>query len=159
MADGKEGFHNNEHIKQNHCKEGKLKPEIPAAQPPKCPQCNSQKLWRDGLRYKNNEQPIQRWLCRDCALRFSNPYRSLSERSEHVSTLHTKSSYTHRALPFHRLVCVTEAEGTKNLAEETTVKSEAEARQPTTITNTTIKGKIIEYSFHLQKQGYAPETI
>ena len=45
------------------------------------------------------------------------------------------------------------------MAEETTVKSEAEARQPTTITNTTIKGKIIEYSFHLQKQGYAPETI
>jgi len=43
--------------------------------------------------------------------------------------------------------------------EETTVKSEAEARQPTITTNTVTKGKIVEYSFYMQKQGYAPETI
>ena len=42
---------------------------------------------------------------------------------------------------------------------ETAVKNEAEARQPTTTTNAINKGKIVEYSFHMQKQGYSPETI
>jgi integrase len=53
---------------------------------------------------------------------------------------------------------VTEAEGSKNLAE-IAVKNKAEARQPTTTTNTIIKGKIVGYCFHMQKQGYSPETI
>jgi len=155
----KAGFHGNEHTWQSGLTNRKLEPDTPAAQPPKCPQCNSQRVWRDGLRYRgNNGEPIQRWQCRDCALRFSQIHHSLSERSEHVSTVHTKSSYTHPALLFTRQVCVTEAEGSKNLAE-TAVKSEAEARQPTTTTDAINKGKLVEYSFYMQKQGYAPETI
>jgi len=158
MSRGKAGFHSSEHTWQSGKPRGKLELETSAAQPPKCPQCNSQRVWRDGLRYsRSNGETIQRWLCRHCALRFSQPHRSLSERSEHVSTLHTKSSYTNPTLLFTRQVCVL-AEDSKNLAE-TAVKSEAEARQPTTTTDAIIKGKIVEYSFYMQKQGYAPETI
>lgn len=36
-----------------------------------CPQCGSNRLYRDGLRY-TVEGKIQRWLCKDCFLRFSN---------------------------------------------------------------------------------------
>ncbi len=40
---------------------------------PPCPQCNSKRLWRDSKRYTAAGDEIQRWLCRDCGLRFSDP--------------------------------------------------------------------------------------
>ena len=36
-----------------------------------CPQCGSNRLYRDGIRYLTNGENIQRWLCRTCAYRFS----------------------------------------------------------------------------------------
>ncbi len=38
----------------------------------RCPECGSPKLWHDGLRYVYNDI-IQRWLCRKCGKRFSDP--------------------------------------------------------------------------------------
>lgn len=35
-----------------------------------CPQCASQRIWKDGLRYIKNGE-VQRWLCRNCGFRFS----------------------------------------------------------------------------------------
>jgi hypothetical protein len=46
-------------------------PRLP--QFPQCPKCSSKNLWRDGLRYPMFGSPIQRWLCRDCGFRFSDP--------------------------------------------------------------------------------------
>jgi integrase len=40
---------------------------------PLCPQCGSQKTWKDGLRYSLTGDSIQRWLCRNCGNRFSQP--------------------------------------------------------------------------------------
>ncbi|MGQ9507681.1 MAG: DUF7838 family putative zinc beta-ribbon protein, partial [Candidatus Bathycorpusculaceae bacterium] len=37
-----------------------------------CPQCGSQRLYKDGIRYTLNGQS-QRWLCRDCNYRFTEP--------------------------------------------------------------------------------------
>ena len=37
-----------------------------------CPQCGSNRIYRDGIRYLTNGENIQRWLCRDCGLRFSD---------------------------------------------------------------------------------------
>jgi integrase len=37
----------------------------------KCPACGSKRLYRDGLRYLPSGATIQRWLCRNCGLRFS----------------------------------------------------------------------------------------
>jgi len=53
-------------------KTGKLDLPGPLAQPPKCPECTSQKLWRDGLLYTKQGE-VQRWLCRNCGRRFSDP--------------------------------------------------------------------------------------
>ena len=36
-----------------------------------CPQCGSNRLYKDGLRYLSKENSVQRWLCRDCGYRFS----------------------------------------------------------------------------------------
>ena len=40
---------------------------------PKCPQCGSNKLYKDGLRYLADGTTVQRWLCRECGYRFTNP--------------------------------------------------------------------------------------
>jgi len=44
----------------------------PSSQPPKCPECGSSKVWRDGLRYLSDGRAVQRWLCRSCGFRFSD---------------------------------------------------------------------------------------
>ncbi|MEM2614185.1 MAG: hypothetical protein QXO15_08180 [Nitrososphaerota archaeon] len=41
------------------------------SQLPKCPKCNSEYIWRDGLRYLSDGRAVQRWLCRSCGFRFS----------------------------------------------------------------------------------------
>ncbi|MGC8999342.1 MAG: IS1/IS1595 family N-terminal zinc-binding domain-containing protein, partial [Candidatus Bathyarchaeia archaeon] len=38
-----------------------------------CPQCGSKRLYRDGLRYLADGSSVQRWLCRECAYRFTDP--------------------------------------------------------------------------------------
>ena len=40
---------------------------------PKCPECGSERVWRDGIRYLSNGSSVQRWLCRSCGYRFSEP--------------------------------------------------------------------------------------
>src|SRR3990170_3588604 len=47
-------------------------------QPPKqpklkCPQCASERLYKDGMRYLSDGESVQRWLCRECCYRFSKP--------------------------------------------------------------------------------------
>ena len=65
------GFHNEEHTRQSGLNDGKLNREVQAHQPPiQCPQCQSQRIWKDGLR-RVADKKIQRYLCRECAFRFS----------------------------------------------------------------------------------------
>lgn len=37
----------------------------------KCPECGSESVFKDGLRYPREGSPIQRFLCRICGFRFS----------------------------------------------------------------------------------------
>ncbi|MGC8999178.1 MAG: IS1/IS1595 family N-terminal zinc-binding domain-containing protein, partial [Candidatus Bathyarchaeia archaeon] len=50
----------------------------------KCPQCGSKRLYRDGLRYLSDGSTVQRWLCRECTYRFTDPKtkRSLNCQGE-----------------------------------------------------------------------------
>ena len=41
--------------------------------PPRCPECGSDRVWRDGWRRLRDGRRVQRYLCRDCGLRFSEP--------------------------------------------------------------------------------------
>lgn len=41
-----------------------------AKQVVKRPQCSSQRVYKDGIRYKRFGE-VQRYLCRDCSYRFS----------------------------------------------------------------------------------------
>jgi integrase len=119
---------------------------------PLCPQCGSNKLWRDGLRYSDFGDIIQRWLCRKCGFRFSD-VRDV-ERAwstfERVQNVETKSLRIAVDTVTNRQICVTE---TKNLAAE---QQTIEVPRRSEIDN---KGKLLQYAWTMQQQGYAPDTV
>jgi len=125
--------------------------------PPACPDCGATKIWRDGFRYNRaNGNPVQRWLCTECGYRFSESSWEGSEESQHHQKVHRQSLNYIDAIPFPRQVCVL-AEDSKNLATVET-RQENPTREGTTL-NADVKGKVVEYAWWMQKQGYAPESI
>jgi len=101
-----------------------------------CPNCHGKRIWRDGLRETRNVS-VQRFLCRECSYRFSES-PSLSADSFNIAA---------------RQVCVA-LRGAKNLATATETKTVAGDLE-----KEDAKGKIIEYLWHLNKEGRKPLTI
>ena len=98
MAEGKAGFHDNvEHTWQSGSSNGKLEHETPAAQPPKCPECDDLKTWKDGLR-KTRNGDVQRWLCRNCGYRFSEPKVKVNIPSEFGKTSHPRKNVSNSTI-------------------------------------------------------------
>jgi len=121
---------------------------------PICPECGSERLWKDGLRrimlsindnndvndYVQHISPkVQRYLCRACGYRFSS------------SELKYKKNLS---VTDNRQVCDAEAEGSKNLV---TVETQETGQREATTAD--VKGKIVEFLWHLKKEGYAEDTI
>ncbi|MDI6805133.1 MAG: hypothetical protein QMD20_00535 [Candidatus Bathyarchaeia archaeon] len=67
----------------------------------KCPQCNSQSLYKDGLRYLTNGETVQRFLCRKCGYRFSQTNRNCSDKSQHVQKVQRQILNSPDALLFN----------------------------------------------------------
>ena len=119
---------------------------------PLCPQCKSKRVWRDAHRYSVYGDKIQRWLCRDCDLRFSDPNDVKNSWSSHEKEARTKLSNEIKMtddLVTSCQICVKE---TKNLVAEQQIEV---LRR----TEADVKGKIIEHAFWMQKEGYAESTI
>lgn len=147
MAKGEVGFHDNKHTWRSGSNEGKLVSETPAAQPPRCPQCGNSRLYKDGLRYLTDDSNVQRWLCRDCAHRFSE--KPLQEKRDWQIN-------TPALIVSKRQVCELLTEDSKNLTEVTRQEqAQREGTQPTA----DVKGNIVSFLFHLEKEGYAKDTI
>ncbi len=97
-----------------------------------CPNCHSKQIWKDGIR-KTRNGFVQRFLCRDCVYRFSdNPYKQCQSNNN------------------HQLCVIKKA---KKLDNPTKIKIVAVDKKNTQ------KGQIIQFCFHLKKQGYAEATI
>ena len=99
---------------------------------------------------------VQRWLCRNCAHRFSQTGWKGSNNSQRVSTVDTQSLNRSSTYPSKRQVCELLTEESKNLTEVT--RQETASREGTTQT-ADAKGKIIEFMWILKKQGYSEQTI
>ena len=126
---------------------------------PLCPQCGCFKVWRDGLRYSMFGDKIQRWLCRNCGLRFSDieDVQKAWSTFERVERIHTKPL---RVLKWksNRQISADLKEG-KNLAiVEPGKAAQREGTSAQTPDQATVKGKIVEYAFKMQKEGYAELT-
>ncbi|MGA3288900.1 MAG: tyrosine-type recombinase/integrase [Candidatus Bathyarchaeia archaeon] len=96
-----------------------------------CPNCHSKRNWKDGIR-ETNFGSIQRFYCRDCGYRFS-------EKSYKDCLLNESS----------QLCAILEEAKKLDTATET----------KTVAGDTTNQGSIIDFLWHLKKQGYSDATI
>jgi len=133
--------------------EGKSSPEGDIGSSPLCPKCGSKRVWRDSKRFTADGFEVQRWLCRDCSLRFSDSKDLImaKQAARAVETVESKVLKRADGLLNSSQICVT-TEETKNLVAEQQItevlrRNEAE-----------VKGKIIEHAFWMQKEGYAEAT-
>jgi integrase/ribosomal protein S27AE len=107
---------------------------------PRCPECGSSKIVKDGIRYLNDGSQVQRWLCGTCF------YRFIPEDHKRQRTHYNGRECAERKDPKNshsQVSCMTEiVEQTsrENLHKET-------------------KGKILSFAWHMQKQGLSPNTI
>ena len=131
---------------------------VDAGTSPQCPQCRSKNAWRDGLRYQNPESRIiQRWLCRECGLRFSDPNTDKRTAAvvETVETVETKQLKRRNDKVTTRQIGVKE---TKNLDPQQN-KDVVEISQSQTH-QTTIQGEIVNFLWYLKKKGkFSDATI
>jgi integrase len=73
-------------------KAGRLGSQTQTTQPPiRCPECGGERPWRDGLRHLKDGLTVQRWLCRACGYRFSQPMVELDTHDEPFETPHPRS--------------------------------------------------------------------
>ena len=121
---------------------------------PLCPQCGGKKLWRDGHRQSIFGDDIQRWLCRTCGFRFSDPeeVKNSWSKQKKITPNSEESLKTPNDIVDSRQICVTETKNLVSAAETKTVAGEKE-------TSLRARGAIIEFAFWMQKQGYDSETI
>jgi len=79
----------------------------------------------------------------------------------HDDSLASRVEKTLNSLRFYNRKCqvrVTETQGAKNLAEVES-RTEKQAAGATKLSKENLRGKVVEYSFWLKKQGYAKSTI
>jgi integrase/predicted RNA-binding Zn-ribbon protein involved in translation (DUF1610 family) len=65
----------------------------PKYESPKCPECGSRQIWKDGIRYTTSGK-IQRYLCRECGYRFSEPNVKVNVTSQTGELLHPGANLT-----------------------------------------------------------------
>ena len=107
---------------------------------PRCPECGSEKTVKDGKRRLADGSTVQRYTCKNCGYRFSDP------RTRQIFKVRSGiTSYAATGRAVQKLVEVKE-EGLKAGMREVTL-------------NADVKGKILEYAWHLRKKGRSPETI
>ena len=129
---------------------------------PSCPECGSQRLYKDGIRYTKTGQ-VQRYICRDCGYRFSDPNRqkttrfSRSDISKHAQRIHTQFLKSMEAIPYYRQICAAQPKGAKNLAAA--IKEGEKQAAGATGQTTDVQGKIIEFMWKLKKEAYSEATI
>ena len=118
-----------------------------------CPQCGSIKVWRSAKRYTVDGDEIQRWFCRDCGSRFSDPddlKKVQMRRRSEILELSNEIKSGNYSINTSQ-ICVKE---TKNLdAEPQTI--EVLRRNETD----DFKQKILEYAWWLKKNGKSDSTI
>ena len=116
-------------------------------QPPKqpklkCPQCSSESLYKDGMRYLSSVEWVQRWLCRTCGYRFSEKPPQKNQGW---------SINTQPGLTSIRQIC---ALGAKNLelAQKTNICARDEKLPPN------VAGLVAQFLAYLEKEGFCKES-
>ncbi|MEM3825926.1 MAG: tyrosine-type recombinase/integrase [Candidatus Bathyarchaeia archaeon] len=128
-----------------------------------CPRCGSKRLYKDGLRYLTDGTGVQRWLCRNCGYRFTEPNfkRSIqwknppfSLNSENILDYNCRGNDDPSWRDSTAL-----GRAVQTLA---TVEKEEEKRAAgaaTKLNASEIHGKLLEFLWWMKKQGYRESTV
>ena len=111
-----------------------------------CPQCNSQKTWKDGIR-ETAFGGVQRYLCRKCSYRFSEPKPQQVSHESVKQSLNMHSVLVSR----YRLCAISEAKKL-DAAETKTVAGENSQLKAD------VEGLVAQYMAYLEREGHAQET-
>jgi len=106
---------------------------------PSCPECGSTRLFKDGKRKLADGSKVQRYLCRDCGYRFTDP-----NKRQIIKIRNNIESYAATLRAVTKLV---------------EVKEETEGSLQTRETTSDLKSLLFNYAWFLKKNGYAPSTI
>jgi integrase len=127
-----------------------------SSQIPLCPKCGTRKVWRDGIRSQMFGLPIQRWLCRNCSFRFSDPedVARAKKAFEDVQTIESKSIKSASDYTINRQICVNDVKETKTLAAEKQIVSTIPQ-----INQVDPKSAIVDFLWQLKRKNYSEDTI
>ncbi|MCL6578336.1 MAG: hypothetical protein K6T73_03000 [Candidatus Bathyarchaeota archaeon] len=128
-------------------------------QPISCPDCGSTKLYRDGLRYLSDGSSVQRWLCRNCGYRFTDP--------NHKAKTGWRNLPSGLNLPFGLLYSCQGNDdpdrrvpsARKAVTTLATVENENEKRAAGATETNTMATLILDYAWNVKKCGLAEQTI
>ena len=125
-----------------------------------CPQCGSERLYKDGLRYLKDGSTVQRWLCRNCGYRFSeskNKENHVCSADRNIRKIAPLRLKTWSDLSYGCQVGACRQSEAKNLVK---VESRQEkAQREGTVQAADIKGKIVEFLWYLKKNGIKSITL
>ena len=154
MAGGKVGFQIDSGVLGRKQDADRKSVESRLRQPPKqpklkCPECTSERLYKDGFRYPEERISIQRWLCRDCGFRFSDPQDQTKyhDALQHIETIQSKTLKSRSTKVNTRQICALEA---KNLDPTSEIKTVAGMEKTT---EADLKGKLLQFEFYCKKEG------
>jgi len=117
---------------------------------PACLQCGSKSLYKDGLRYLADGSTVQRWLCRNCGYRFTDPTK------RQILKIRSPLNFNCQVGGKEDLPKNLASKAALALAEATEKTGSGHAGATETAE---VKGKIIEFLWWAEKQGLSPETI
>ena len=157
-GEGKAGFASERIFGNNICSSADSAEVVdPSSQIPACPTCGdkTRTVWRAGTYQSEFGVVIQRWLCRQCGLRFSDPVSVAAAKEQ----IHEEFSFGASTLKSDEVVsgscqiCVTDA---KNLvAEQKQQQNSVVLRKGASDINTLLA----KFEWYLQKEGYRTSTI
>ena len=131
----------------NNTKQGSETPfNLDLNSSPSCPKCASKKVWRAAKRYTKLGDEIQRWYCRECGLRFSDPKDVVIAKNKlkRLEEIESESLKTTSHIVGNYQICVTE---TKNLEAEQQISEVLRRKEIGEA-----QGKIIEYAWWLKRR-------
>ncbi len=141
-----------------------IQPQQLPNQPLRCPECGSQAIIHSGFRFVSREgvkQQVQRYYCKLCGYRFSEPSKveySSSQAVENVENLERLSLRSTSTIDLSGRVCAEEIEA-KNLSTPTETKTVGGDREEVkahlgTLDAKAKKGLLLQYALYLDKEGY-----
>ncbi len=124
-----------------------------------CPECGSSKVFRNGAAYSNFDVKIQRYICRACGRRFSDPDDLKLAKQVADSNLLTLNLKTNDAYIENSQVCVLKEEA-KNLTLETSEQISVSQRENQPSSQEKGIGIIVkDFQHQLKLEGRADITI